>query len=138
MEAGKAEAVEGFWLPRPWTTSEVCPPASSAPPPAIATPPTAQTLGLAQIFAPGSARTQRHGEHPYSFTRKLGPADAATLDHSYHLLLEGTVSGYPDGLPLHCSSEGADHQPICIYAVTLDKVALQDAATGEILASWTD
>jgi hypothetical protein len=138
VDAGKAEAVEGFWLPRPWTLSESCPPPNSAAPPAIATPATAQTVGLAQIFTPGSARTLRHSEHPYSFTRKLGADGGNLLNHSYYLVLEGTVSGYPDGQSLHCWSEAPDHQPICIYAVTLSRVSFQDSTSGEILASWTD
>jgi hypothetical protein len=138
LDAGQAEAVEGFWVPRPWTTSESCPPASNEPPPAIATPASAQTVGLAQIFAPGSARTLRHSEHPYSLTRKLPPDDADLLSHSYHLILEGVITGYPDGRSLHCWSESPEHHPICVFAVTFDRVAFQDAVSGQVLASWSD
>jgi hypothetical protein len=138
LDSGEIEAVEGFWVPRPWTMSETCPLPSNAPPPPIITPATAQTLGLAQIFGPGSTRTLRHSEHPYSLTLKLDPTNADLLSHSYHLLLEGTITGYPDGQSLHCWSEAADHQPICIYAVTLERVSFQDAATGKILTSWSD
>jgi hypothetical protein len=138
LDAGKAEAVEGFWVPRPWTASEACPPADSAPLPAISTPPTAQTVGLAQIFTPGSSRTMRHGEHPYSLTRKLTAADMDMLSHSYHLILEGIISGYPDGQALHCWNEAPDHHPICVFAVTLDRVAFRDAVTGKLLANWSD
>ncbi len=130
--------MEGFWLPRPWTASDICPPANNAPAPAISTPPSAQTVGLAQIFGPGSSRTQRHAEHPYSVTRKLGPADTNMLNHSYYLILEGAITGYPDGQSLHCWSESPDHHPICIFAVTLDRVAFSDAMTGEILGTWSD
>jgi hypothetical protein len=80
----------------------------------------------------------RHSEHPYSFTRKLDPTNADLLSHSYRLVLAGTITGYPDGQSLHCWSEAADHQPICIYAVTLETVSFQDAATGKILTSWSD
>lgn len=138
LDAGQVEAVEGFWLPRSWTMSEDCPPASTAPAPAIATPATAQTLGLAQLFAPGTDRTKRHNERPYTITRKLGANDFDILTHSYRLVLEGTVTGYPGGDALRCWTEGADHQPICIFAVTLDHVALADFASGDVLANWPD
>jgi hypothetical protein len=95
-------------------------------------------VGLAQIFARGSARTLRHSEHPYSLTRKLPPTDADLLSHSYHLILEGVITGYPDGRSLRCWSEAPDHHPICIFAVTFDRVAKRDAVTEEALANWSD
>lgn len=138
VEAGKAETVEGFWVPRPWTDSEACPPPGLSQPPVIITPPTAQTLGLAQSFAPGGARTRQRGDRPYTVTVKVPASDTSLLGHSFRLLLEGVVAGYPDGQALRCWSEAADHQPICIYAVTFDHVAFVDGDTGAVLATWTD
>jgi hypothetical protein len=107
-------------------------------PPAIITPPTAQTLGLAQIFAPGGARVRQRGDRPYAVTLKVPASDPSLLDHSFRLLLEGVITAYPDSRSLHCWAEAADHQPICIYAVALNHVAFVDGDTGAVLATWTD
>jgi hypothetical protein len=60
------------------------------------------------------------------------------LTHSYRLLLEGKVTGYPDGRAIQCWIEAPDHRPLCIYAVTFDHIAFEDAVTGEDLANWND
>ncbi len=132
------DAVEGFWIPRPWTQSKSCPAQTDFPVPPTPTPPTAQTLGLAQIFEKGGSRVLQHADHPYAFTRKLVSDDPSMLNHSYRLVLEGRIAGYSDGRALRCWMEAPDHQPLCIYAVVFDHVAFEDGVTGEILANWND
>jgi len=132
------ESVEGFWIPRPWTYTDSCPAQTDYPVPPTPTPPTGQTLGLAQLFEAGSSRVPRRTEHPYAFVRKLQTGDAEVLSHSYRLVLEGEISRYSRGNPLKCWIEAPDHQPICIYAVVFNHVAFEDAATGEMLASWNE
>jgi hypothetical protein len=39
---------------------------------------------------------------------------------------------------LQCWAESADHQPLCLYGVTLNRVALLDGDTGQALANWND
>lgn len=132
------ESVEGFWLPRPWSDSEACPPNIDYPVPVTPTPPTAQTLGLAQIFAANSSRVGQHADHPYEFTRKIPAGDSSLMSHSYELVLEGRITGFADGQALHCWAESPNHQPICLYAVSFDHVAFEDGDTGEVLANWND
>ena len=132
------EAVEGFWIPRPWMYDETCPARTDGPPPVTPTPPQAPTLGLAQIFPAGGSRLVQHAANPYQYTRKISADETDILSHSYYLQLEGTLSGFADGRALHCWSEAADHAPICLYAATLDRVAFTDADSGEVLAIWTD
>lgn len=136
QNAKDIEAVEGFWIPRPWSRLETCPPQRATAVPAIETPPAAQTLGLAQYFEVGGARTDRRGDHPYEITRKLETSDKAGLGRSYALVLEGRVVGYDDGRALRCWSESADHRPVCLYAVRFDRVAFEDSADGQVLAEW--
>lgn len=130
------EAVEGFWIPRAWTDSEVCPPQANYLQPVSPTPPAAQSVGLAQLFLAGGARQGRHAEKPYLFTRKLPASEPELQTRHYFLLLEGRITGFPDGRDLHCWMEGADHRPRCIFAVEFDNVAFEDGVTGKVLASW--
>lgn len=132
------EGVEGFWLPRPWMDEGVCPARSGYFAPATPTPPTAPTLGLAQIFPANGSRVTRHSEHPYEFTRKIPAGAPDVLDHSYRLVLEGSITGFADRQALQCWVESPDHQPLCIYGVALDHVSFVDGDTGEVLANWTD
>jgi hypothetical protein len=134
--AGKIEAVEGFWIPRPWSHLETCPPRRQTPTPATETPPAAQTLGLAQYFEAGQPRTARRGDHAYEVARRIDDPDADPLAHPYSLILEGRIVGYADGRALRCWSESADHRPLCLYAVALDRVAFKDPAGGEVLGEW--
>lgn len=135
-KAKAIEAVEGFWIPRPWSHLETCPPPRNTPVPATETPPAAQTLGLAQFFNADDSRTDRRGGHPYELTRKLDRPDDSGLGHPYVLVLEGRIVGYDDGRALRCWSESADHRPVCLYAVRFDRVAFEDPAGGEVLAEW--
>jgi hypothetical protein len=127
------ETVEGFWIPRPWSASENCPPRIDVPAPAVATPPSAQTLGLARIFAAGESRAQRHAEHPYQFTFRR-PADAPATA-TYYLLLEGELAAFADGNALNCWAESAQHRPVCLYRVLFSRVAFL-SQDGGALAQW--
>src|SRR3546814_14245076 len=79
------DAVEGFWIRRPWTSSERCAPALQPAPetadagaesdvdkaPEVAGPPPpvpveSQTVGIAQFSAPDGRRTLRRGRRPSS------------------------------------------------------------------------
>lgn len=136
-DSKKIETVEGFWLPRPWTRQEACPPADNVPPPATPTPPAAQTLALAQFFPTDSSRAQQRGGRAYEAVRKVS-ADASILSHAYFFLLEGRIVGYPDHRAMHCWAESPDHRPICVYRVEFDHVAFEDASDGAVVAEWKD
>ncbi|MFI4963763.1 MAG: hypothetical protein ACHP9T_00210 [Caulobacterales bacterium] len=134
-DAKDIESAEGFWIPRPWSPSDACPAPRKAAVPAIVTPPAAQTLGLAQIFKTGDSRLLRRDGRPYEVVRKV-KADAPLLAHSFRIVLEGRIAGYGDGRAIHCWSESPDHRPICLYAVNLDRVAIEDGVTGDVLGEW--
>ncbi|MBL8774254.1 MAG: hypothetical protein JNK30_22890, partial [Phenylobacterium sp.] len=129
-DASRIEAVEGFWIPRPWRASDSCPPRRDRPALATPTPPAPQTVGLAHVFETGSSRLERRSDRPYQTTRKLGPDAPLPLATPFQLVLEGRVAAWPDGKPVRCWSESADHRPICLVAVDLQKVTLLDPVSG--------
>jgi len=131
------DAVEGFWIPRAWTDSQSCPPQMAYPTPVTPTPLSAQTIGLAQLFPAGGSRLSRHAERPYQFTRKLPAGDATMLAMSYRLVLEGRITGFDKDTALRCAMETPDHQPVCLFAVTFERVTFRDEKDGQI-ATWTD
>ena len=155
------ESVEGFWIRRPWTTSNLCPPTPApqpapqpapapaaqkgkpapAPPPPVAAPPpvSAETLGLAWIYRSGDSRLKRHARHPYRVVLKLTD-NRIPLDRRFWLVLDGRVAsldgGDGTGQPIRCSAVSADARPACLIGVELDHVSVQAQATGETLADW--
>jgi hypothetical protein len=133
------EAVEGFWIPRPWTRDEGCPPVA----PAVAADPAAQasavsdaqTLGLAAFFARDGSRVVRRDSKPYEFVQKA-EADPGTAPRRYDLLIAGRVAGYGDGQAVRCHAGSPRQRPVCLIAVDFESVALLDPRTGETLATW--
>ena len=130
------DAVEGFWVQRPWTQSKACPaaPADAVDP---AAPAPKETLGLAQFFAPGASRTRQRGTRPYEFTRKY-EGEGTPPGHEYQLVLSGRLAAFADGQPVRCWSESSWLRPRCLIAAELTRVAFEDPAIGETLAEWRD
>ncbi len=128
------ESVEGFWLPRPWLSSEGCPTRRTIAPPATPTPVETQTLGLAMLHVADASRVERRGERAYEHVVKL-PAAEVDPAQTYGLVLEGRISGFADGAAIHCWSESAEHRPVCLYAVDIDRVAFEDDRS-VVLADW--
>lgn len=128
------ETVEGFWIPRPWLTADRCPLRREVSPPATPTPVEQPSLGLAVLHGQETSRTERRGQRPYEHVLKLDPDDPGQ-GRVFELVLEGKISGFADGAALHCWSESAEHRPVCLYAVDIDRVAFEDA-DGTVLADW--
>lgn len=140
------DAVEGFWVARPWTRSEKCP----TPLPSVATPaspvgddapaaPTdasqTHTFALIQYFSPDAPRTLRRGSRPYSYTGKA-PETETIGAKGFRLKLTGRIAAYGDGQPIHCVVPTPSRPPVCAVAVEFTEVVLEDADTGERLAEW--
>jgi len=129
------EAVEGFWIPHPWVTSEECPTVSGDPLQTSATA-SPQTLGLAAVFDAGGSRISRREGRAYEFTvRAEGEAPLPAPANGYRLLLEGRVEPFPSGRAIECRSSAPDERPVCVVASRLDHVAFEKP-DGTRLADW--
>lgn len=132
------EAVEGFWIPHPWSFADVCPPPRQKPVPASPTPVAAPTLGLARLYEVGASRVGRRADRPYEQVIKLADGEALPLAQGYRLVLEGRFAAYPDARVAHCWSESPAHRPVCLYAVEFDRVAFEAGQDGKLLAEWRE
>ncbi|MBA4013152.1 MAG: hypothetical protein C0481_14900 [Phenylobacterium sp.] len=137
VEAKVWDAVEGYWIDRPWLQTEACPQGSAAVEDAPASTPSPQTVGLAAVFEPQGSRFGRRNGRAYSFTargeRETPPVAPA---NGYRLVLEGRFAAFPDGRAIRCRADSADQRPVCIAAVQLDRVAFEDGDTGGQISEW--
>lgn len=146
-EGAPYDAAEGFWIERPWTRAEQCPPtpepspaSTTAPetntsPPPVATEGAESSLALVQYFSPDASRTLRRGNRPYTYTAKLA-AERQVPPSGLRIKLVGRISGFGDGQPVHCVVKAISKRPICGIAVEFTQVILEDGATGDTLTEW--
>jgi hypothetical protein len=135
--ADRWEAVEGFWVTRPWLGSETCPQISRDPLQGGSNQPSAQTVGLASVHATNGSRLTRRDGQAYRFTLR-GDDDRAPVPSpmGYRVVLEGRFASFPDGRAIRCRAASIDQRPICIAAVHLDRVAFEDGSSGAVLSEW--
>ncbi|MCX7586997.1 hypothetical protein OUA97_11425 [Phenylobacterium sp. 58.2.17] len=138
VEAKVWDAVEGYWIDRPWLSSEVCPPgAAPAGDDAEIPAPSPQTLGLAAVFEPEGSRFGRRNGRAYSFTlRGVDKTPPEPPAKGYRLVLEGRFTAFPDGRSIHCRAESPDRRPLCVAAAQLDRVAFEDGDTSAVISEW--
>lgn len=131
------EAVEGFWIRRPWTNAETCPPGSGQEQvDAQSSAPEEQTIGIAQFFAPDAPRSLQRGSRPYAVTLKADDNEIIDAPRPYQLIVSGRVVGFDDGQPVHCWNQGRNLRPICLIAVEFSRVAFEDPVNGRVLSEW--
>lgn len=151
------EAVEGFWIPRPWLLQPVCPvgaavrpaeaaPAAEAPsaqsdgpnsePERVEDPvPAAPRIGIAQFFTSTDARTQRRDTRPYQAVKTL-PEGAPISSQGFNLVLSGRLRALPGRGVIACTARNAQSPPECIVSAEFDRVWMERPADGEVLAEW--
>lgn len=141
------EAIEGFWLARPWMRADGCPAATvnlPAPPPEDAVPPKAgstppppqrQTAGLASVFVQGGSRVGRRDGRAFTHTLRGedGPPLAPTA--GFRLVIEGRFTAFPGGQTVRCRAGAQDERPVCMAASTIDRVVFE-TADGQQLSEW--
>ncbi len=148
------EAVEGFWLERPWMFQATCPAkpaalavgqaqgnsaaAAAAPKePADQQPiPTAPKVGIAQFFTASDPRTARRDDRPYEAVKKLD-SGAVIGQQGFDLVLSGRLRMLAGGRVIRCVSSSPDTAPACVVAATFDHVWIEDAASKERIADWS-
>ena len=136
-ERAPFEVAEGFWIARPWSSSESCPPIGAAVPPtteSVTLP--GQTLAIAQFFTDAGNRDARRDGQPYE-TVQRAPAGSFDGTGGFLLRVTGRIAKVPGAGLVHCvQPAGAEQRPVCVIGARLDEVAIENPATGEVIASW--
>lgn len=138
LSAGEAawEAMEGYWLSRPWLREDGCPsiPTGAASQVGPAGGAAAHTSGLAAVFEEGSSRVGRRDGRAFNLILRGDPSPAPPVD-GYRMVIEGRLTAFPDGRAIRCRSAHIDQAPVCVAAAEVDRVAFEDA-DGELLKEW--
>lgn len=130
------EAVEGFWVARPWLGAETCSGVRADPLQSGQGAPSPQTVGLAAVFKADESRVGRRNGRAYAFTvRAEGDAPLTAPANGFRAVVEGRLAAFPGGQAIRCRASGPDQRPVCIAAIQLDRVAFTTAA-GEVLSEW--
>jgi hypothetical protein len=132
---GNYEAVEGFWIPRPWTDSEDCPPPPGAAAPEDPAQPTPPSVGLAQFFTAADSRTRQRAGRAYESVARI-EADQLPNAQGFGLVIEGRIATVASDRTIVCHSPRPDIRPNCVIAVEIDRVAFLNPRSGTTLASW--
>ena len=147
------EAVEGFWIRRPWMLDAACPrtaaqpsaqgdtedaqpdaaPRADAADAELPSQP-APRVGIAQFFSEADARTHRRDGRAYRAADDLAEGETPS-SAGYDLIIEGRLQSLPDGKVISCRPNGA-RQPSCLISARFEEVSLERADTGELIAEW--
>lgn len=131
------QAIEGFWVTHPWTSSDRCPVGGSAASPgfeSVTLP--GQTLAIAQFFPAGGTRLSLHDGDPFEAVVRLARGDFRAKA-GFRLRLTGKIDRVPGGGPARCiQPAGIEQRPICVIAMSFDELAIENTATGDTLATW--
>ncbi len=147
LGGGGFEAVEGFWIPRPWLLQALCP-AASAVEPAPADEVTAENakaeeplprwprIGVAQFFSETDPRTGRRSTRPYEAVKTLDPG-TPLASQGFDLILSGRLKALPDKRVIACTAKGAQSPPDCIISADFDRVWIEAPGSAEVIAEWS-
>ncbi len=131
------EIAEGFWIGRPWSSNEACPPngpVPSADSAALTLP--EPSLAIAQFFAGEARRDARRDGRPYEVVKRV-PADTFDGSRGFLLRVRGRIESVPGSGLVHCiQPAGAEQRPLCVIGARIDEVAIEDPVNGEAVASW--
>jgi len=120
------QGVVGFALGRPWLLTAGCPVAGFG---AVAT--AEPVIVVAQLFTEADSRVQRP-QRDYDLTKQVEP-DQQPSD-GLDLVVSGRLTELADGRPIHCAAQGG--APACIVSARIDRVAVENPATEELLGEW--
>ena len=132
-EASEAAGLRGFWVDRPWTSSDRCKPAAAGD--ATVTHgeiPPEHTLAVVEVLTD----EQRRIDRPYAIVKRVAP-ESIDSTQGFRLRLLGRVDRLPDGQNILCHQPGgAKQRPICLIGVMLDEVRIEQP-NGEVMGKWT-
>ncbi len=120
------EAVEGFWIRRPWLLSSSCAGSASA----------AREFGIVQFFTAQEPRTERRDGRAYEIAAPLSEGATAPTAGSWDLVLRGRLRKWGRDRVILCRPGGEGAAPACLISVQFDEVSVEEVATGRSLANW--
>lgn len=159
------EAVEGFWIPRPWLLQAVCPAgaavraaspeskpddaakASDKQTDQAASPdadseetasepiPKAPRIGIAQFFSSTDARTRRRDTRAYQAVKTL-PEGQPLSSQGFNLVLSGRLRALPGRSVIECDAHGPASPPECIVSAEFLRVWIEKPQSREVVAEW--
>jgi hypothetical protein len=152
------EAVEGFWLRRPWMLADGCPAVSRSQGRAETEPATdvpqsrdtpqgragdaarsavySQRVGIAQFFTGADSRTGRREDRAYEASKVLAENEQPSAE-GYNLVLSGRLRRLPGGRVIACRLGNADAPPECVVSAEFDRVRIEVPSTKNVLAEWS-
>lgn len=148
------EAVEGFWIERPWMLQAGCPrvvPAqvtgetvatdqrakrADSPQAAPEMPSLSATVGIAQFFLDTEARTHRREHRAYETTKVLAEGVSPSRE-GYDLVVAGRLRRLTDGRVIVCRIEEPGLSPSCLVSIQLDNVSIEAPGSGGTVATWS-
>lgn len=160
------EAVEGFWIRRPWLLTATCPkrpkPAEPplAPPEEAKAPPTATKESKAKAPEPASpaaeaakpADSQDFAVGIAHFFTQSDPRTARRSGRPYEvtkrlkegnrpsggfdLVVSGRLTALPNGRVIACTRSKPDVRPTCVISVEFGTVSIERVDTHEKLGEW--
>ena len=140
------EAIEGFWVPRPWLLQATCPAYTTPAEPAVeiaqsadqeAQPPLRwPKVGIAQFFAPTDARTRRRDSRAYEVVKTVEQG-ASVGSQGFNLVLSGRLRPAPGKRVIECVAVDRDAPPDCIVSADIDEVRMEQPGDGSVLARWS-
>lgn len=131
------DAIEGFWISRPWSSSSGCPRRADGYPAAPANAESDRTLAIAQFFGASDRREALRSGRPFSLVQRIAKADFAA-PAGFRLLLSGRIARVPgsESSAKCLQPGGSERRPVCVLAVELDEVRIENPVSGEVLANW--
>ena len=130
---------EGFWISRPWSSSESCPEntAEVAVPDARPVTLPGQTLAVAQFKTDAPDRGSVRGPRSFDAVKRFAPEQLNT-SRGFRLKLVGRLDRLPDGRPVRCiQPAGSEQRPICVLAIAFEELRIENPASDDVLAVWS-
>ena len=128
------EAIRGFWVARPWSSSGTCPSQVGQAVARGIEPVTlpGQTLAIAQFLT----GTDRRGDHAFTIVQRI-PAARIDVSRGFRVRLTGRIVRLAGGDPVRCVQPGGiEQRPICVIAASMDEVRIENGASGAVLGTW--
>ncbi|MDE8654682.1 hypothetical protein [Novosphingobium album (ex Liu et al. 2023)] len=130
--------MEGLWISWPWSSSEVCPEHGGQAGATDAQPITlpGQTLAVGR-FVPVSSDGKERAQRAFDIVKQVAPQQL-NAERGFVLRLTGRIDKLPGGQPVRCiQPAGIEQKPICLVAVSLEEVRVQNPVSGDTVAIWS-